>query len=58
VIYIINTMPHQYPTRELVEARWRIHLLGERRNKNRMKTLMIMLPVLLTIAGVVYSVFW
>jgi viroplasmin and RNaseH domain-containing protein len=47
-----------YPTRELAEAWWRIHLLGERRNKNRMKTLMIVLPVLLTIAGVVYSVFW
>jgi hypothetical protein len=46
-----------YPMRELVEARWRIHLLGERRNNNRMKTLMIVLPVLLTIAGVVYSVF-
>jgi hypothetical protein len=47
-----------YPTRELAEARWRIQLLGERRNNNRMKTLMIVLPVLLTIAGVVYSVFW
>jgi hypothetical protein len=47
-----------YPTRELAEARWRIHLLGERRNNNRMKTLMIVLPVLLTIADVVYSVFW
>jgi hypothetical protein len=46
------------PTRELAEARWRIHLLGERRNNNQMKTLMIVLPVLLTIAGVVYSVFW
>jgi hypothetical protein len=46
-----------YPTRELAEARWRIHLLGERRNNNWMKTLMIVLPVLLTIAGVVYSVF-
>jgi viroplasmin and RNaseH domain-containing protein len=46
------------PTRELAKARWRIHLLGERRNNNRMKTLMIVLPVLLTIAGVVYSVFW
>jgi hypothetical protein len=48
----------RYPTIELAEARWRIHLLGKPRNKNRMKTLMIMLPVLLTIAGVVYSVFW
>jgi hypothetical protein len=47
-----------YPTRELTEARWRIHLLGEWRNKNRMWTMMIVLPVLLTIAGVVYSVFW
>jgi hypothetical protein len=47
-----------YPTRELAEARWRIHLLGERRNRNQMKTLMIVLSVLLTIAGVVYSVFW
>lgn len=48
-----------YPTRELAEARWRIHLLGEQRNNNRMKTLMIVLPVLLTaIAGVLYSVLW
>jgi ribonuclease HI len=30
-----------YLTRELAEARWRIHLLGEQRNNNRMKTLMI-----------------
>ena len=45
--------------RELAEARWRIHLLGEQRNRNRMKTLMIVLPVLLTaIAGVLYSVLW
>jgi hypothetical protein len=44
--------------RELTEARWRIHLLGERRNKNRMKILMIVPLVLLTIAGVVHSVFW
>jgi hypothetical protein len=44
--------------RELAEGRWRIHLLGERRNMNRMKNLMIVLPVLLTIAGVVYSVLW
>jgi viroplasmin and RNaseH domain-containing protein len=47
-----------YPTRELAEARRRIHLLGEQRNTNRMKTLMIVLPVLLTIAGVLYSVLW
>jgi viroplasmin and RNaseH domain-containing protein len=47
-----------YPTRELAEARWRIHLLGERRNRNKMKTLMIVLPVLLTITCVVYSVLW
>jgi hypothetical protein len=46
------------PTRELAEARCRIHLLGERRNRNRMKNLMIVLPVLLTIAGVVYLVLW
>jgi viroplasmin and RNaseH domain-containing protein len=45
-----------YPTRELAEARWRIHLLGEWRNRNQMKTLMILLPVLLTIVGVVYLV--
>jgi hypothetical protein len=44
--------------RELAEARWRIHLLGEQRNRNQMKTLMIVLLVLLTIAGVVYSVLW
>jgi hypothetical protein len=44
--------------RELVEARWRIHLLGGQRNRNQMKTLMIVLPVLLTIVGVVYSVLW
>jgi hypothetical protein len=47
-----------YPMREQAEARWRIHFLGERRNRNRMKTLMIVLPVLLTIVGVVYSVLW
>jgi viroplasmin and RNaseH domain-containing protein len=47
-----------YLTRELAEARWRIHLLGERRNNNQMKTLMIMLPILLTIVGVVYTIFW
>jgi hypothetical protein len=47
-----------YPARELAEARWRIHLLGEQRNRNRMKTLMIVLPVLLTIVGVLYSVLW
>jgi hypothetical protein len=45
-----------YPMRELAESRWRIHLLGEQRNRNRMKTLMIVLSVLLTIAGVVYSI--
>jgi hypothetical protein len=46
------------PDERLAEARWRIHLLGEQRNKNQMKTLMIVLPVLLTIAGVFYSIFW
>jgi viroplasmin and RNaseH domain-containing protein len=46
-----------YLTRELAEARWRIYLLGKQRNNNRMKTLMIVLPVLLTIAGVVYWAF-
>lgn len=47
-----------YPTREQAEARWRNHLLGEQRDRNQMKTLMIVLPVLLitAIAVVLYSV--
>jgi hypothetical protein len=47
-----------YPMSELAEDRWRIHLLGEQRNMNRMKTLIIVLPVLVTIAGILYSVRW